>query len=968
MNHRNLRTAMRVGMLPAGIAIALAPAFASAQDNSGKDATTLDKIEVTGSRIRQVDSETSAPVLTLSRQDIEQQGFSSVADILQNIAAVGSPAISRADALTSGEDVGGQYIDIRNMGAERTLVLVDGKRLGSTTSGLQDVSQIPTSMVERIEVLKDGASTIYGSDAIAGVINIITRKNHEGAQASAYVGQYGQGDGERQVYDFVMGFTGDRGSLTAGVEYSKEDPVWARDRWFSEVTFPTGEKGDPRVGGLSGTNQFGTMIDAGGRSWNLIRDGQDRDATNFANYRRRNATDVSNPNEQMTVSSGIERRSLFVNGSYNITDDLTFDSSVLYSDRDSFQQIAGYPYQSKPAGGGWHTPMSADSYYNPLGTLHNPLSPQDVEFIRRGWDEPRETHSSVTTFRYTGALNGSFEIGEHLWDWDAGYVYNQNEGKQFSTGNLNTANVAKAVGPSFLNAQGVVQCGAPGTSIPVGAGPGACTPWNPLVPAGVTGQGGLADPNVRAYLYQPGQALAETTSKTYFANLSGSLFALPAGDVGVAVGLEHRAESGSYSPDALSQTGISTDLAAGPTGGAYSLDEVYAELLVPILTDLPGAKELSVTLASRYSDYSTFGDTTNSKFGFTWKPIDQLLVRGTWSQGFRAPTINDLYGGTSDSFQNYTDPCDTKFGPGAGSAACLADVPVGFRQRANTADGLAPNPGYQSNLPFKSGSNPGLLPETSESETFGLVWSPSFATGLNMSLDWWNIRIDDRITGDTPTTMLEDCYLRGLASRCQGPNTFARDPITGAITRLAYGGRNAGYQETEGYDFDLRYSLQTDAYGRFGLDLQNTYVSKNELKTDNTDNPPSQLNGFEGNFRLRSNMQLSWDKGGWGASWSMRYYSGTKEKCSFDDRCTLPEYSAPEYIGEIVPMNEMGANTFHDVQARWTAPWNATVSIGVNNLFDHYAAPAYSQPNSSFSYYGGFDIGRFTYLKYQQRF
>jgi iron complex outermembrane receptor protein len=206
-------------------------AFAQ-ESTTTTDPTTLDRVEVTGSRIRQVDAETSQPVLLISRQQIESQGYKSVADILQNIPTAGSPAISRTSPLSSGEAVGGYYIDLRNLGANRTLILIDGKRLGITNGGLQDVASIPAVMVERIEVLKDGASTIYGSDAIAGVINIITRKNFEGAEANAYVGQWGDGDGQREVYDFVLGFTGDRGSLTAGVEYTEEDPVWAKDRWF----------------------------------------------------------------------------------------------------------------------------------------------------------------------------------------------------------------------------------------------------------------------------------------------------------------------------------------------------------------------------------------------------------------------------------------------------------------------------------------------------------------------------------------------------------------------------------------------------------------------------------------------------------------------------------------------------------------------------------------------------------------
>ena len=180
-----------------------------------------------------------------------------------------------------------------------------------------------------------------------------------------------------------------------------------------------------------------------------------------------------------------------------------------------------------------------------------------------------------------------------------------------------------ATGPSFLNSQGVVQCGTAANPIPLGFGPGACTPWNPLAPQGYRLRTASADPNVQAFLYLPGQATSETETKSYFANITGTLFTLPAGDVGVAVGYEYRKESGFFSPDALAQTGISTDLAAGPTGGGYSLDEVYAELSIPVLADLPFAKELSISLASRYSDYDTFGDTTNSKFGFTWKPFDR---------------------------------------------------------------------------------------------------------------------------------------------------------------------------------------------------------------------------------------------------------------------------------------------------------------------------------------------------------
>ncbi|WP_367380064.1 TonB-dependent receptor [Stenotrophomonas cyclobalanopsidis] len=932
------------------IALVAGASVATAQ---AQDATNLDRIEVTGSRIRQVDTETAQPVLAISRDQIEKQGFKSVADILQNISAAGSPAISRTSPLSSGEAVGGYYIDLRNLGANRTLILIDGRRLGITNDGLQDVASIPAAIVERIEILKDGASTIYGSDAIAGVVNIITRKDFEGAEANVYFGQYDQGDGKRENYDFIMGFRGERGSLTAGVEYTNEDPVWAKDRWFSRDRFPTGEKSAPRPGGLSGTSQYGRFI-YNGQAYTLRRDVAGLDPTDFASYRPVNsAIDVSNPALASTLQSGIKRKSAFLNGRFDFTDNVRFDTSVLYTDRDSFAQNAGYPFFSEdyPLAG----PLSADSIYNPVG--------EDVDYVRRGWEVPRGVFNSLTTTRFTGVFSGSFQTGERFWDWEAGYLYNQNKGTQVSTGNLNTYAVGQATGPSFINANGQAQCGTADSPIPLGTGPGACTPWNPLIPNGYDSPNSLADPEVQAYLYQPGQALSRTTTKNYFANIAGTIATLPAGDLGMAIGFERREESGSFSPDALAQTGISTDLAAGPTSGGYSLNEIYAELQIPILADLPGAKELTVTAATRYSDYDTFGDTLNSKFGLKWKPVDSILVRGTWSEGFRAPTVADLYGGISQTFPQYTDPCDTSFGSAAGNARCLADVPAGFRQPNTSSSGPAQGPGEASDTPFITGSTPGLTPETSTSKTIGVVWSPGFLTGFNASLDWWNIRIENTIVADTPTDLLNDCYLRGIESRCTG---FTRN-ANGNITDLAFALRNAGYVETEGFDFDVNYRFET-SFGNFTTSLQNTYVTKNEIKQDNTDNPPSQQNGFGGNFRLRSNLTVMWQLDNLAVSWTARYFSGTKEDCYFDDRCTLPNYSAPDTQGQITPMNELGSNTFHDLQVSYNLPWNATVAVGANNVFDHWAAPAYSQPNAGYSYYGGFEVGRFVYMKYQQKF
>ncbi len=929
-----------------GIVIALAATAcgtAFAQDNTA--ATNLDRIEVTGSRIRQVDVETAQPVLTISRSEIESQGFSSVADVLQTISAAGTPAFSRASPLTSNAEMGGQYISLRNLGAQRTLVLVNGKRLGISPNGYQDISQIPTVMVERVEVLKDGASSIYGSDAMAGVINIITRKNFDGAQVNLYTGQYSQGDGRKQDADFMIGFSGEKGSLTIGAAYHDEDPVWAKDRWFSKDTRP----GFPALS-LTPVGQWGNWALPGTSTWYAPNRGSN--AIGSGNFHPQNSDDTSNSADQMHVLTPLETRSLYVNGNYDVTESIRFSTDLGYTKRSSSRQIAGYPLQSTAVS----APMAANSYFNPTGGT------SAVNWRRRGWEVPRTTEADQTTWRFTAALEGSFDVGDYYFDWDVGYLFTEADTVTINNGNFYIPAVQAAVGPSFLNSAGQVQCGTAANPIPLTS----CVPWNPFAGFG-TGAvaNSLDDQAVRDFLFREEHATGNTKTNSYFANLAGKLFTLPAGDLAFAVGYEYRKEQGGYYPDAIAQSGNSTNLASGPTYGEYDLDEVYAELNIPLLADAAFAKELSLSVASRYSDYNTFGDTTNSKFGLKWKPTDDLLIRGTWSEGFRAPTIGNLYGGGSQTFTTgFADPCDSVYGIAAGSPKCLADVGPGYRQ---LKQGFVPTTSRadQTPVPFTSGSNPNLQPENSESKTVGFVYSPNFLEGFSVAVDWWNIRIDNTMVSDSPNQIMEDCYVGLIESRCAN---FSRDPSTRIVTNLTYGLRNAGYTEAEGFDFDINYALET-GIGRFSAKWGSTYVSKYESKSTNDPTTvPNQYAGRTDTFRLKSNLGLGWSLENWSASWTMRYYSGQMENCSYADRCSLPNWAAPETLGRISPKQELGSNTFHDVQVSWAAPWDARIAVGANNVFNHTSAPWYSQAASSFAYYGGFDYGRFLYLKYTQNF
>ena len=889
----------------------------------------------------------------MTRESLEKQGFSSVADVLNNLTSAGSPAISRSESLASGENVGGYYVDIRNLGAERTLVLMNGKRLGASTSGLQDLSQIPMSAVERIEILKDGASSIYGSDAIAGVVNVITRKNFDGGEANVYVGQYGKGDGDSETYSMTLGARGERGSLTLSAEYSKQDPVWAKDRWYSRdgSLGPNSTSADWSPISQNGSWCNPKLYDCSKSSavWQTLNPGGNPKNPN--DYHAITEDEFANSNEQMTLLTGVKRKSVYINGTYDFTDSISLNTDVLYNERQTFQQIAGYPYQS--ASKSINTPLSADSAFNPVG--------QDVSFRRRLWEVPRTTDSQLKTLRFAPTLTGFFELGGKTFDWDVGALWNRNESIKSNRGDMSLIGARQALGPSFIDAGGVARCGTAANPIL-----GDCRPWNPLLPYGVEGQGSLANQELQDFLFPTFTTRGVTKTTSFTANLSGAIVTLPAGDLGFALGVEHRKEEGSYVPDAFAQSGQSTGLGQKPTRGQYDLNEVYLELNVPLLADMAFAKELTLNVASRYSDYSNFGGTTNSKFGLTWRPLDELLVRGTYAEGFRAPTISDLYGGLSSSFESYIDPCGVK-APGsvAGNAACSgAGVPANYVQLGQAGKECSTLP-CQSGDQFISGANPNLKPETSKSTTFGLVWSPRWVQGLDVSLDWYKYEISDMIIADSVDRILRDCYVLGNASRCSSV-TRAAD---GHVSAITYGTANLGKMETQGYDLGIKYRLPELAIGQFSIDWQTSYTAKYDEQGQNSagDNIMIGRVGEPGLFRVRSNLGVNWQYGDFGVNYTARYYSGMKESCISlaDGWCDAPNHMAN---GETDPLRHTGSNTFHDLQVSWKAPWDATIALGANNVFDHKGALQYSAPNSAFAYYGGFDVGRFLYMKYTQRF
>ncbi|WNH53104.1 TonB-dependent receptor [Stenotrophomonas oahuensis] len=907
-------------------ALVVGAGMGAAQAQEAAETTNLDRISVTGSRIKSTDIETSQPVLSLTRADIDKQGVTSVADILQRVAANGA-ALNRT--FNNGGD-GSSGISLRNLGSQRTLVLVNGRRWTTGLDGSVDLNTIPVAMIERIDVLKDGASTIYGSDAIAGVVNIVTKRDFDGAEANFYKGQYSQGDGEREAYDFTLGTTTDRASIMIGAAYVKEQEVMAGDRKISAG-------GPPFFSGQSGTGIPGSYL-LGGRRYVNIDGVQTPFVSSVHGY------NTAPDNYLLTPQ---ERTSLFASGSYNVTDNITFRTEAMYNERKSEQLLAAMPVTNMT--------LSAASMYNPYGV--------NLTGVNRRFNETggRSFNQNVKNWHFYGGFEGFFEFADRTFDWDVGYRYDKTDQNDLTYGLLNLGRLNEAYGPSGIDpVTGAAVCfDASGAIIP------GCAPINPI--------GGLGSISQAALDYTTFTAHDSNTqvSKGYYANISGTIVELPAGPLGVAAGYEYRKESGQFDPDAFIAAGLSTGNGASPTAGSYDLDEFYLEFAIPVLADLPGAKLLDFSVATRYSKYSNFGNTTNNKFGFRWKPIDDLMIRGNYSEGFRAPSINDLFRGDADSFETYADPCAVPNGlrdiPSVAARCAAEGVPIGFVQ-PNT-DGEAGS--IQTVEPFTWQANQDLKPETSTSKTLGLVFSPSFAPGLNVTLDWWQIEIEDAITRPAIGDILDRCYQGTAQQQAIYCGLITRDPNYGAdeenytIVNVNMPLQNLSSYKVEGWDLGLMYRLPETSFGQFSINWDSTYLSKWETKPT----ADAQAEGLQGDYlnqdpywRIRSNLYVDWSFQDFGVNYGLRYKSGMTEECNLSGALATAYCSDPEG-----GTNHIGATTYHDIQFRYNTPWNGTVMLGVNNLWDKQPPTSYVVAYNMFD--PQYDLpGRYYYMQYKQKF
>jgi outer membrane receptor protein involved in Fe transport len=904
-------------------------------NQSGQEnAKTLQTVVVTGSHIRRVDLETSNPVVTIDAAQIKATGKLTLGDIVQQLPAVTGGNVN--PQVNNAGGTGASSIGLRGLGSQRTLVLIDGKRI---ING--DPNSIPADMIERIEVLTDGASSVYGSDAIGGVVNFILKKDYQGAQFALNYGQSGHADGRSKGYTFTFGQTSDKGSIMGGVDYNKTEAVLAKNRDFSKNAISIygssqtpiysyiGGSTFPAYGRIQLPTQYQAQYGCNNVALNPGASGQNiaTDYHCFTNADKYNYATVN------LIQTPQERTSLFLKGTYNLGDHVQ-----AYMDAYHNKTSSGFQLAPALLGSLYGAVISADSYYNPFGQEYSSAGlDYRARLVSAG---NRSANFGTTTDQIHTGFKGDFTLLDHNWNWDVGMGYGHFSQQTITRGLPNQDKINADLGPSFLDpATGKVTCGT--VAAPITSG---CTPFNPF---------NLFDPNSIAALQAaavPAISNQFNIERIYSADVNGGLFDLPAGTVQVAAGASYRKEYTRSEIDPLllidPATGNCTlgSQCSSPLRGGYNVKEAYAEVFVPVLSDMPFAQALNITIGDRYSRYSTFGSTNNTKFAVEYRPITDLLLRGTVSEVFRAPTIGNVYGAPiSDAPKLSSDPCDGI--TTAGNPACVGVPTDGSFQDQNVAAG-------QQIKGVSSGSQYAgfpLGPEKGKSFDFGFVYSPSYVQGLSFSADVWRVYLKDTISSIGAQTVLDLCY-NGATQYCPLISRFPTGSANpGEIAQILEPTGNLGRTDVSGVDLSGRYSLPEFSFGKFVVGLDATYLSRYDQQTA----PGTDANSVfhdAGHFmpfgssqastcpsgggvclfpRWRGNGFVNWNLSNWSASWRMRYIGAFRNGSLSPSQDTNPVQGLPGI------QFKYGATIYNDVSIGYNyEPLNTRIDLGVNNLFD----------------------------------
>jgi outer membrane receptor protein involved in Fe transport len=944
------QTAIRGTLVALCVAAWICPAGAQTAPKAKADSAPADieTVEVTGSRIKRKDADSVGALTTLTAQDLKLTSLSSVGDILQKLPTAG---VSYNSNGTQGTSYGGSSISLRYLAnsdgnADRTLVLVDGHRWvdGTGARGIRDfvdLNTIPIGMINTVEVLQDGASAIYGADAIAGVVNLHTKTALEGFDVESKYGISSRGDGQEYSGVVNYGHSLERGSIFLSASYVKTEPVQTADRDITQVsltgglanlkTAPSSPRGLYILPGFSTTaapitQNVGITTATGKSSYHI--------AVLPDDYYNTQAQGIN-------AIGPSERYGFYGKLTQDITSHLNVTLDALYNRRQSSQEFSP---TSLSIGGSSGTSkgfaIAANQLYNPFATAFTAAQAWNIQMFTAAVGD-RKNVQDVQNYRTSLTFKGDVSAFNRQWDWNLFGSYSQNDMDFKALNNIDLEHLALGLGS-----------------------PAACSAQPGCVPVNIFGQ---MDSTQAAYI----RANAHETNQTKLIDttfdVTGKIADLPAGPLATAFGVEWRRNQGHDSPDAYINT-ISTGTGALPlpaatsttTGqsrtptanGSYDVKEAFIEFTIPILADLAFARKFEADVAARLSDYSSAGSKATTKVGLAYRPIDDVLLRGTFSQGFRAPSLIELYTGQRQTTLagSNTDPCN-------GGAAAHPNLPgcAGIPSTYNQNN-------YNSGtLPQTLSGNPGLKPETAETWSYGLALTPHWLHGFTATSDWYRVTITNAIQTPAVTTALQICAVYG-GSFC---NILSRDSSSGQVLNFLSSYENLNRIVTQGLDTTLRYNFETGR-SQWEAVVSATYLDRFEIVAPNplggaplVTEAAGTSTGGTTPATARSTYphwkglaSLRWNYEDWGALWRGRYIGSTTDG------------AAPALPVTPVKGPKVDAIMYNDIQIQRELPsYNARIFVGMNNIFDKMPPLSYANAPINFDMYTYDPMGRYMFVK-----
>lgn len=945
----------------AGVMIS-SPAFAGAAAGP----VVKEEIFVTGSRIGRNAFDSSSPIDVFTSEDFKVSGATSVDEFLKEIPAF--TGFQYGTSTNNGNN-GVKMVDLRGCGVKRTLTLINGRRQvgafvgGPSEVGAVDLNTVPIYMVERIEVLKDGASTAYGSDALCGVVNVITKKNYDGAEINANIGWGAEEWDAKDIgIDAQIGTSSDKGWVMIGGRYQEQKEMkqaarsWAQESLWPILDTSTGTFTPEGVGSSNSntsrlSNAIRGAIDATPQGIADFPSGAPSSwfsdpagvrpfsgVTDSYNFSPINA--LITPNETWNINGA---------GEYSLVETSRAGSVKLfgeigYTKRTSSQTLAeDASFNSNPeifcdttiqagdvldcstTGAGNNGVFRANDWvpasnpFNPFGVNGATLNPYGVSGFglrhnrRLVESGPRRFIQEVNTLRIVTGLDGEFNNGI---GWEVAYVFADNQEAQETKFYHRFDKWQTAVDPVLCGAD--AECAA--TFASTG---GVLNPFQPF--------GSIPQEQIDFLLVGSLKDIINNRMQQFQINFDGEAFELPGGPMGWAVGYERRKEQATYSPDEFSAQGLTTSGANNPLGGSFTVGEFYGETRLPLADGAGWANSFDIELGIRYSDYDGgVGDTTNGRIGIDWGITESIRLRGVYSTGFRAPNIVELFGGNQSDFPVVEDPCELwPLRPGVSQNVidnCTAD---GFGVTdPNDLDevSLATEYQFQYQSTFTQLAGGQLDPEESENFTIGGVWAP-VDTGLQLSLDYWTVEIDGYIDSPSYNSLLAACYEAPNATRDSAP---ACQPFNGVyrLDGLAPDGEipllNLGTLTTSGVDFAIDYTTAVDwgPISSLDLSLLGTYLLEREEEFPIFGTVTDKKGTASGDGEVYP--EWKWNTfagvGGetWTFGWKMRYYSES------DDLFRPAQLTDAPVAEEVL---------YHDL--KFSYQWDQIgVNVGIDNLTD----------------------------------